>query len=272
MEEIQNNQVTQNLAGPLPSSSKIAVNIQKLTKRYDTLTALGDFDLQIREGEIFGLLGPNGAGKSTLIGILTGTVNKTSGVATIFDKDVEKDYLFTRQNTGVVPQETISDGFFTVADIMEFQSGYYGLEANPQQIQTILTRLNLWEKRNNRVEQLSGGMKRRLLVAKALVHDPRFFILDEPTAGVDVFLRIHLWDYVREINERGTTILLTTHYLEEAENLCHRVGIMHQGKLLMIDTVPGILKQTGTNSLEEAFIQMTGGETHALFETGEDTL
>ncbi len=245
-------------------NTEYAVKIEKLEKSYGELKAIKKMDLKIKKGEIFGLLGPNGAGKSTLIGILTGTVLKTSGEVLVFDKDVKKDYIFTRQAIGVVPQETISDGYFTVKQIMEFQAGFYGLTVKPEKIEEILKRLTLWDKRDNRVEHLSGGMKRRLLVAKSLVHDPQLFILDEPTAGVDVFLRVHLWDYVRDINKQGTTILLTTHYIEEAEKLCDRVGIMSHGEIIVIDTIPEILKQTDSETLEEAFIKLTGGEDNAI--------
>ncbi|MFC1707465.1 ABC transporter ATP-binding protein [Planctomycetota bacterium] len=239
-----------------------AVRIDHLEKHYGDLHAVKDLSLSIAEGEIFGLLGPNGAGKSTLIGILTGAVRKTSGTVLVFGKDVERDYLETRRSIGVVPQETISDGFFTVWDIMRFQSGFYGVKPDDSRLRGILERLTLWEKRDERVERLSGGMKRRLLVAKALVHDPRFFILDEPTAGVDVFLRVHLWDYVRQINRKGTTTLLTTHYIEEAERLCHRVAIMNHGALLCVDTIPAILDMTGAKTLEDAFVSLTKEERH----------
>ncbi len=241
-----------------PSAADAAIDIQSLNKSYGPVQALSDVDLSIKPGEIFGLLGPNGAGKTTIIGIVTGSVVKSSGRVRVLGHDVERDYLLTRHLIGVVPQETISDGFFSVYQIMEFQSGFYGLSKNRERIEEILKRLSLWEKRKEPVERLSGGMKRRLLVAKALVHDPAILILDEPTAGVDLFLRYHLWEYVQDINRRGKTILLTTHYIEEAEKLCHRVAFIHQSRIAVVDTVPAILSRYHCRSLEEAFIKITG--------------
>ena len=243
-------------------NSEFAIETRNLTKSYDKeVVALDNLSLGIKKGEIFGLLGPNGAGKSSLIGILTGSIHKTSGQALVLGKDVEKDYIFTRRNIGVVPQETISDGFFTIWQIMEFQSGFYSVKNNGNKITEILKRLSLWSKKDVPVFKLSGGMKRRLLIAKALVHDPPVFILDEPTAGVDVFLRVHLWDYVKDINSKGITILLTTHYIEEAERLCNRVGIIDKGKILCLDTVPELIKKHKANNLEEVFIKITGSES-----------
>jgi ABC-2 type transport system ATP-binding protein len=236
----------------------LAVDVQQITKNYAGFEALKGFDLKIKKGEIFGLLGPNGAGKSTLIGILTGSVNKSSGDVKIFGFDVESDYIVTRKKTGVVPQETISDGFFTIKQIMEFQSGFYGIKDNSERIERILKKLTLWEKRDVPVQSLSGGMKRRLLVAKSMVHDPELLILDEPTAGVDVYLRKHLWDYVKEINDSGVTVLLTSHYIYEVEALANRVAIVDHGKLVCVDTSKSILEKYKAKDLEDAFIKITG--------------
>ncbi len=241
---------------------ELALEIKNLKKAFGDLLAVNDVSLKIEKGTIFGLLGPNGAGKSTIINIITGVSSRDSGKVNVFSHDVTTDYRNTRSSVGVVPQETISDGYFTVMEIMRFQSGFFGIRDNEKKITEILKRLYMWDYCNKRVEHLSGGMKRRLLIAKALVHDPEFLILDEPTAGVDVQLRHILWDYVRELNKSGTTVLLTTHYIEEASNLCDKVGIMNHGKIVALDTVKGLMEVNEGTDLEDVFLKVTGENVH----------
>ena len=201
------------------------------TKKAPKKTALHGVDLVVPRGSIFGLLGPNGAGKSTLINILAGLVNKTSGSASICGFDIDADTRKARASIGVVPQEIAMDVYFTPYQALELQAGFYGVPEAERRTDEILAALGLSDKRDAYVRQLSGGMKRRLLVAKALVHSPPVLILDEPTAGVDIELRRQLWEYVGELHARGTTVILTTHYLEEAEALCDRIAIIHQGRI-----------------------------------------
>ena len=203
----------------------------RATKKAPAKTALHGVDLVVPRGSIFGLLGPNGAGKSTLINILAGLVVKTSGEAEICGYSIDRDVRRARASIGVVPQEITMDPYFTPRQALELQAGYYGVPASERQTDSILDALGLADKRDAYVRQLSGGMKRRLLVAKALVHSPPVLILDEPTAGVDIELRRQLWEYVGELHARGTTVVLTTHYLEEAEALCDRIAIIHQGRI-----------------------------------------
>src|SRR5215208_6779098 len=195
------------------------VSLRGVVKRYGAVEALAGVDLDIHAGEIFGLLGPNGAGKTTLIGIVTGMVRATAGSVTVLGRDVVKDYRFTRRAVGLVPQEINFDPFFTVEEALRIQAGYYGVQLSEERLVEILAALDLTAKRTTMSRALSGGMKRRLLIGKALVHEPQVLFLDEPTAGVDVELREQLWRYVRVLRGRGTTIVLTTHYLEEAEEL-----------------------------------------------------
>lgn len=208
-----------------------ALVVEGLTKTYGKTRALNELSFEINAGEIFGLLGPNGAGKTSLISILTTVEEPTSGVAKIFDHDVVKESKHTKPILGVVPQEVITHGFFDVQEILRFHSGYYGIRDNEEHITYLLHKLHLWEHRAKRVKQLSGGMKRRLMIAKALVHKPKLLLLDEPTAGVDIELRESLWDFVRELHREGLTILLTTHYLQEAEILCDRIAVINKGEL-----------------------------------------
>lgn len=213
-----------------------AIRLRGLTKTYGTgskaKTALKGIDLDIPKGSFFGLLGPNGAGKSTLINILAGLVNKTAGEVTIWGHDDHTAKRAARQSIGVVPQELVIDPFFTPQESLEIQAGFYGVPKAYRQTEEILKAVGLWDKREAYARSLSGGMKRRLMVAKALVHRPPILILDEPTAGVDVELRQQLWAYVRDLNAAGTTIVLTTHYLEEAETLCDNIAIIHHGDLV----------------------------------------
>ncbi len=223
------------------------LKVENLHKVYATGThALDDFSLEIHPGEFFALLGPNGGGKTTLINIISGPTKKTSGKIKVAGLDIETHRQETKMMLGVVPQELVFDSFFNVNEVMQLQSGYYGIRNNQKRIDEILEKLDLHGKKFTNTRALSGGMKRRLLVAKALVHKPKLLILDEPTAGVDVELRHNLWSYMRELNKEGLTILLTTHYLEEAENLCDRTAIIHQGKLVALDQTKKLIRSMGT--------------------------
>jgi ABC-2 type transport system ATP-binding protein len=218
------------------------VKLSGLTKRYGKLIALDHVDLEIRKGEIFALLGPNGAGKTTLISIVAGLVRATEGSATVLGKDVVRDYRFTRRAIGLVPQEINFDPFFTAEESLVIQAGYFGVRLTKERLEEILAALDLTSKRDAQARALSGGMRRRLLIGKALVHEPQVLFLDEPTAGVDVELRQHLWRYVRTLRDRGTTIVLTTHYLEEAEELADRIGVVDKGKLLIVEETRKLLE------------------------------
>ena len=222
------------------------LEVQNLRKSYGTgnsaVEAVRGVSFEVRPSEVFGLLGPNGAGKTTIISIVTTLEKPTSGNVHVFGEDVCANPLFTKRQLGVVHQEVINSGYFDVEEILEFQSGYYGLRKNTERIHFLLHKLNLFEHRRKKVKQLSGGMKRRLMIAKALVHNPKLLLLDEPTAGVDISLREALWDFVRELKKEGISILLTTHYLEEAEVLCDRVGIINRGKVETMGPTKGIIK------------------------------
>jgi ABC-2 type transport system ATP-binding protein len=234
------------------------VQLRHLAKRYGEVVALAGVDLDIVEGEIFGLLGPNGAGKTTLISIVAGLARASAGTATVLGHDVVRDYRFTRRAVGLVPQEINFDPFFTVEEALHFQAGYFGLRLSEARVVEILGALDLLEKRRVNARALSGGMKRRLLIAKALVHEPRVLFLDEPTAGVDVELRRALWAYVRELRARGTTVVLTTHYLEEAEALADRIGIIDHGRLLLVEDKKALLERHGGRSLEAVYVELVG--------------
>lgn len=212
-----------------------ALEINNLKKVYGSgIEALRGIDLSVKEGDFYALLGPNGAGKSTTIGIITSLVNKTSGKVKVFDYDLDTDLVRAKQQIGLVPQEFNFNPFETVQQIVVNQAGYYGVSRKEamKRSEKYLKQSNLWEKRNVRARMLSGGMKRRLMIARALMHEPRLLILDEPTAGVDIELRREMWEFLRELNENGTTIILTTHYLEEAEMLCRNIGIIQSGELI----------------------------------------
>ena len=213
-----------------------------MTKRYGALTALDAIDLTIESGEFFALLGSNGAGKTTLISILAGLVKPTSGTAKVMGYDVQSQYQQTRQRLGVVPQELVYDPFFSVREMLVMQSGYFGIKHNDAWIDEILFRLDLANKAHVNLRALSGGMKRRVLIAQALVHKPPVIILDEPTAGVDVDLRQSLWQFVQQLNQEGHTVVLTTHYLEEAEALCNRVAMLKQGKIVVLDSIDNLVR------------------------------
>jgi ABC-2 type transport system ATP-binding protein len=219
-----------------------AIEIRGVSKAYGSVRALLDISLNIPVGEFFALLGPNGAGKTTLISILAGLARADTGHLKVMGHDVVTDYRGARRSLGVVPQELVFDPFFTVRETLQFQSGYFGLDRNDDWIDEVMARLDLTNRANFNMRALSGGMKRRVLVAQALVHKPPVIILDEPTAGVDVELRKGLWQFIRHLNGEGHTIVLTTHYLDEAEALCSRVGMLKQGKLVALDSTHNLLK------------------------------
>ena len=230
-----------------------AIEIQSLKKTYNTgVEALKGIDLSIPQGSFFGLLGPNGAGKTTTIGILTGLVNKTSGSAKILNYDIIDDYKNARRSIGLSPQEINLDVFFTIKKILEFQAGYFGVPSKiaVKKVDEVLKKLGIYDKKDNTARHLSGGMKRRVQIAKALVHDPPILILDEPTAGVDIELRHMLWDYLTLLNKEGKTILLTTHYIEEAEKLCNEVAIINNGEIIKQGDTKSIIKEVSLNTIE----------------------
>jgi ABC-2 type transport system ATP-binding protein len=218
-----------------------AIHVERVVKRYGGLEALGEVSLDIAQGEFFGLLGPNGAGKTTLISIIAGLTRATSGTARVLGHDVVREYRNARRALGVVPQELVFDPFFTVRETLRIQSGYYGLRDNDAWIDEVMEHLDLTGKADTNMRALSGGMKRRVLVAQALVHRPPVIVLDEPTAGVDVELRQALWRFIRQLNRDGHTIVLTTHYLEEAEALCGRIAMLKAGHIVALDTTTNLL-------------------------------
>jgi ABC-2 type transport system ATP-binding protein len=221
-----------------------ALELKELKKVYSTgVQALRGIDLTVEECDFYALLGPNGAGKSTTIGIITSLVNKTSGKVKVFGYDLDTDLVRAKQQIGLVPQEFNFNPFETVQQIVVNQAGYYGVSRKEalKRSEKYLKQSNLWEKRNERARMLSGGMKRRLMIARALMHEPRLLILDEPTAGVDIELRREMWEFLRELNESGTTIILTTHYLEEAEMLCRNIGIIQSGELIENTSMKSLL-------------------------------
>jgi ABC-2 type transport system ATP-binding protein len=222
--------------------------------------ALKDINLTVEHGEFFGLLGPNGAGKTTLISILAGLAHPTTGTASVCGYDVVADFRESRRSLGVVPQELVYDPFFTVRETLRIQSGYFGLRRNDDWIDEILSNLGLSDKADSNMRALSGGMKRRVLVAQALVHRPPVIILDEPTAGVDVDLRRNLWEFISRLNKKGHTIMLTTHYLEEAEALCGRIAMLRQGRIVALDTTQALLARVGGADLEDAFVRIMHDE------------
>ncbi len=229
----------------IPDCDGAAITVAGLHKHFGRVYALRGIDLEVRQGEFFGLLGPNGAGKSTLINILAGLTRADAGRAAICGYDVRADYRQARRALGVVPQEVVFDPFFTVREVLALQAGYFGLKgaANRAWREELLTTLMLADKGDANMRTLSGGMKRRVLIAQALVHRPRVVILDEPTAGVDVELRASLWAFVRRLHAEGHTIVLTTHYLEEAEVLCDRIAIMRDGRIAALDSKEALLRR-----------------------------
>ena len=229
---------------------KKAIVFNKVKKNFGKLEALKGIDLTIEEGEFFALLGPNGAGKSTLINILAGLAKPSSGSIKVMGYDVIRDYQNARRSLGIVPQELVFDPFFNVREMLRFQAGYFGKgRENDDWIDEVIEGLELQDKANTNMRMLSGGMKRRALIAQALVHKPPVIVLDEPTAGVDVELRKKLWQFIKKLNQKGHTIVLTTHYLEEAETLCSRVAMMDQGKIVALDKTKNLLKRFSAKNL-----------------------
>lgn len=227
-----------------------ALAIENLSKSYDDKPVVDAVSFEIEPGEIFGLLGPNGAGKSTTINMVGGVTRIDSGRIRIFGHDNRREYRTTRRVVGVMHQEIVIDNFFTINQALKFHAGYYGVHDDPAWRSMLIERLGLGDHLHKVMIKLSGGLKRRFMIAKALIHKPQLLILDEPTAGVDVELRFTLWDFVREINRQGTTILLTTHYLEEAEQMCGRIAIMNHGRLVALEETETLVQRLGTKTLQ----------------------
>ena len=226
------------------------ISISNLTKTYASdLQALKAVDLQISKGEIFALLGPNGAGKTTLISIVCGIVTPTTGTVTVDGADIARDYRASRSKIGLVPQELTTDAFETVWATVSFSRGLFGCAPNSAHVEKVLRDLSLWDKRNEKIMTLSGGMKRRVMIAKALSHEPEILFLDEPTAGVDVELRRDMWALVRGLRERGVTIILTTHYIDEAEEMADRIGVINKGELIVVEDKAELMKKLGKKQL-----------------------
>ena len=232
--------------------NNLAIKIINLFKSYESVKAVNGIDLEIKKGEFYGLLGPNGAGKSTTINSITSLVKPSNGSIEIFGKNIEEDFRFARSKVGIAHQEVSQDWFFPIEQLLYFQAGFYGILRNDskERIEYLLNKLGLFKHKSKKMRELSGGMKRRLQIAKALVHDPDIIILDEPTAGVDVELRHDLWSYLQELHSEGKTILLTTHYIDEAELLCEKVGIIDKGKLIVEDSVDNLKKMVKNSSIE----------------------
>jgi ABC-2 type transport system ATP-binding protein len=238
-----------------------AIFVEHLRKRYDNgVEALKGITLRVGEGDFFALLGPNGAGKTTLIGILAGLVRKSAGEARIFDRAIDTHPSEAKTYIGLVPQEFNINIFETTLNIVVDQAGFYGIQRSKalKDAEPLLKDLGLWEKRNQPSQALSGGMKRRLMIARALIHKPKVLILDEPTAGVDVELRRHMWAFLRTMNAAGVTIVLTTHYLEEAEQLCRTVAIINKGEILVNESMQGLLARHGEEKLEDIYLDLIG--------------
>lgn len=253
-----------------------ALEVSNLKKTYydlkdpsKSVQALKGISFEIRPGEIFGLLGPNGAGKTTLISTITTLEKPSSGFVNVFGIGVQDNPNLVKQYVGVVHQEVINTGYFDIFEILKFQSGYYGLSKNIDRIHFLIDRLGLKPHAHKKVKQLSGGMKRRLMIAKALVHSPKLLLLDEPTAGVDVELRESLWKFVAELQKDGMSILLTTHYLEEAENLCHRIAIINKGEVHFLGDPKEVIQKYSTKKLS---IKFTNGETREILSSAADSL
>ena len=250
-----------------------ALEVTDLVKRYPTGTeALKGVSLEIEAGDFFGLLGPNGAGKSTLIHCTTGLAQPTSGEIRVFGHDAVHDYAEARLAVGLAPQDINLDWFLTLEESLDYHGGYFGMPKKERRERTkeLLDAFSLTNKRDDRTRTLSGGMKRRLILARALMHRPRLLILDEPTAGVDVELRLELWHYVRRINAEGTTILLTTHYLEEAEQLCNRIAFIHEGRIVARGSSAELAEQYGVSSLEDAYLALVGRNELSRAHVGAD--
>lgn len=257
----------------MSSTGVLPLEISHLQKSYghNAVFAVKDISFQMKPGEIFGLLGPNGAGKTTTISTITTLEEPTSGTVKVFGVDVTEDPMFTKRQLGVVHQEIINSGFFDIEEILAFHSGYYGLRKNKERIDFLLHKLSLYEHRKKKVKQLSGGMKRRLMIAKALVHNPKLLILDEPTAGVDISLREDLWQFVRELQKDGMSILLTTHYLEEAQELCARVGIMNRGEIVELGNTQEIIRKYTNKTIRLVLNKAVKGSSEYLVSSEKNT-
>ena len=241
------------------------ISVNKLTKTYASgFQALIEVDLEIRRGEILALLGPNGAGKTTLISIICGIVTPTSGTITVDGHDVVDDYRITRSIIGLVPQELTTDAFETVWATVSFSRGLFGRKSAPAHIEKVLRDLSLWDKKDARIKELSGGMKRRVMIAKALSHEPRILFLDEPTAGVDVELRKEMWQVVRDLRASGVTIILTTHYIDEAEEIADRIGVINKGKIVLVEEKAALMRKLGRKRLILDLQQPLAGIPDAL--------
>ena len=231
-------------------ASDVVISVSALRKTYESgFEALKNIDLEIRRGEIFALLGPNGAGKTTLISIICGIVNPTSGTILADGHDIIRDYRAARSKIGLVPQELHTDAFESVWSTVTFSRGLFGKPANPAYLEKVLKDLSLWDKRDSRIIALSGGMKRRVMIAKALSHEPEILFLDEPTAGVDVELRRDMWDMVRRLRESGVTIILTTHYIEEPEEMADRIGVINKGEIILVEEKAALMTKLGKKQL-----------------------
>jgi ABC-2 type transport system ATP-binding protein len=236
--------------GMPPATDTPVIDVRKLAKTYASgFQALKGIDLQIRRGEIFALLGPNGAGKTTLISIICGIVNASSGSVQADGHDIVRDYRAARSKIGLVPQELSTDAFESVLATLKFSRGLFGKGPNPAYLEQVLRELSLWDKKDSKIMTLSGGMKRRVLIAKALAHEPQILFLDEPTAGVDVELRHDMWQMVRRLRENGTTIILTTHYIEEAEEMADRIGVINKGELILVEDKHTLMRKLGKKQL-----------------------
>ncbi len=247
----------------------LAIEIKNLSKTYKKgeKVALKSIDLEIKKGSFFGLLGPNGAGKSTIINILAGLVNKSSGTVKIAGINIDENPQAAKFKIGIVPQELIIDPFFNVRETLEIYAGYFGVRKSERRTEEIIEALGLKDKANSAPRSLSGGMRRRLLVAKALVHNPEILVLDEPTAGVDVELRNQLWDYVKKLNKAGTTVLLTTHYLEEAEKLCDEIAVINRGEVIANDRTENLMKLLSSKELIIDAVDAIRPDMASLFPT-----
>ena len=244
----------QHLALPAPSpyldTMSSAISISALSKTYKSgFQALKDINLEIRQGEIFALLGPNGAGKTTLISIICGIVNASAGKVSANGHDIVTDFRAARSLIGLVPQELTTDAFETVWATVNFSRGLFGLSPNPAHIEKTLKALSLWDKKDSKIMQLSGGMKRRVLIAKALSHEPKILFLDEPTAGVDVELRRDMWQLVRDLRKTGVTIILTTHYIDEAEEMADRIGVINKGEIILVEDKKALMAKLGKKQI-----------------------
>ena len=257
--------------------SEIQININNLSKVYDNgFKALNDVSLKVKQGEIIAMLGPNGAGKTSLISIICGTVKPSSGSVTVDNFDIIKDYRKTRSIIGLVPQELNLESFETVFDTVSYSRGLYGKAPKPEHIERILKDLSLWDKKDQRLRQLSGGMKRRVLIAKALSHEPKILFLDEPTAGVDVELRRDMWMVVDDLRKTGVTIILTTHYIEEAEAIADRVAVINQGEIIIVENKKELIKKMGHKKLivelQEKIVKIPENLLKYDLEIGEEYL